>query len=83
VAPGRRLPGQRRRRAAREERDRAPDRPPAGELPIDRRPELLPDDPRRARRGAVELVLASLAVAAIAALVVWFLFFAHNPLVHP
>jgi Flp pilus assembly protein TadB len=58
-----------------------PQRPPR-EPPIDRRPELLPDDRRRARRGAIELVAATIAIAALVALAVWFVFFARHPLLH-
>jgi hypothetical protein len=58
-----------------------PPRPPHQE-PIDRRPELLPDDRRRARRGAIELVLATVTIAALVALAVWFVFLARNPLLH-
>lgn len=57
-------------------------RPPRQE-PIDRRAELLPDDRRRARRGAIELVAATIAIAALVALAVWFAFLARHPLLHP
>jgi len=61
-----------------------PAAPPAGpEPPIDRRPELLPDDRRRARLGAIELIAALIVVAALVALAVWFFAFAHNPLLRP
>ena len=58
-----------------------PPRPPDRE-PIDRRAELLPDDRRRARRGAIELVLATVTIAALVALAVWFVFLARHPLLH-
>jgi hypothetical protein len=56
-------------------------RPPR-EPPIDRRPELLPDERRRARRGTIELVVATITIAALVALAVWFVFFARHPLLH-
>jgi hypothetical protein len=56
-------------------------RPPR-EPPIDRRPELLPDDRKRARRGAIELVVATITLAALVALAVWFVFLARHPLLH-
>jgi hypothetical protein len=55
---------------------------PPREPPIDRRPELLPDDRRRARRGAIELVVATITLAALVALAVWFVFLARHPLLH-
>ncbi|HEV2981789.1 MAG TPA: hypothetical protein VGX51_10180 [Solirubrobacteraceae bacterium] len=59
-----------------------PPRPPR-EPPIDRRAELLPDERRRSRRGAIELVVATLAIVALVALAVWFVFLARHPLLHP
>jgi hypothetical protein len=59
----------------------SPGTPPHQE-PIDRRPELLPDDRARARRGAIELVVATLTIAAVVALAVWFVFLARHPLLH-
>jgi hypothetical protein len=56
-------------------------RPPR-EPPIDRRPELLPDDRRRARRGTIEMVVATITIAALVAFAVWFVFFARHPLLH-
>jgi len=52
---------------------------PEREPPIDRRPDLLPDAGRRARRGAIELVAVMVVVAVLVALAVWFFLFAHNP----
>jgi hypothetical protein len=52
------------------------------EPPIDRRAELLPDDRSRARRGAIELLAATVAIAALVALAVWLVFFARHPLLH-
>jgi hypothetical protein len=51
-------------------------------LPIDQRPELLPDARRRERRGAIELVATAVVILALLALAVWFFLFAHNPLLH-
>jgi hypothetical protein len=71
----------------RSERERGGPEPEARrrwrEPPIDRRPELLADSSRRARRGALELVAALLVLGALVALAVWFLLFAHNPLLRP
>jgi F0F1-type ATP synthase membrane subunit c/vacuolar-type H+-ATPase subunit K len=39
-----------------------------------------PDDRRRELIGTIELVVTLVVVLAIVAFVVWFLFFAHNPL---
>jgi hypothetical protein len=39
-----------------------------------------PDDRRRELVGTIELVVTLVVLLAIAAFVVWFLFFAHNPL---
>jgi hypothetical protein len=61
-----------------------PGAPPARrEEPIDRRPDLLPDAARRTRLGAIELIAVIVVIAALLALAVWFLFFAHNPLLRP
>jgi hypothetical protein len=56
---------------------------PRREEPIDRRPELLPDAARRTRLGAIELIAVVVVIGALLALAVWFLFFAHNPLLRP
>jgi hypothetical protein len=53
------------------------------ELPIDRRPDLAPDDLPRARRGTIELIAVAIVICALIALAVWFFFFAHNPLLAP
>jgi hypothetical protein len=60
-----------------------PARPDRPEPPIDQRPELLPDERERARRGAIELVAVTVVILALIALGVWFFFFAHNPLLRP
>jgi hypothetical protein len=60
-----------------------PEQPDRPELPIDKRPDLLADDPQRARRGTIEVVAVAVVIAALIALAVWFFFFAHNPLLHP
>ncbi len=39
-----------------------------------------PDDRRRELIGTIELVVTLIVMLAIVAFVVWFLFFAHNPL---
>ena len=57
--------------------------PTQPEPPIDRRRELLPDDRRRARLGAIELIAVLVVVAALIAFAVWFFAFAHNPLLRP
>jgi hypothetical protein len=41
------------------------------------------DDRRRVWVGTVELIAVVVVVLALVALVVWFLLFAHNPLLHP
>jgi hypothetical protein len=56
--------------------------PARHELPSDPRPDLLADDSRRSRRGAIELVAVTVVILALVALAVWFFFFAHNPLLH-
>jgi hypothetical protein len=70
-------------RGARARRSGAHAQPPERELPIDRRPDLLADAGRRARRGAIELIAVLVVVAALVAFAVWFLVFAHNPLLRP
>jgi hypothetical protein len=75
VRPARRARGRRATRSG----SHAPEREP----PIDRRPDLLADAARRARRGAIELIAVMVVVAALVALAVWFFFFAHNPLLRP
>ncbi len=56
---------------------------PEREPPIDRRPDLLADNRRRARQGAIELIAVLVVIAALVALAVWFFVFAHNPLLRP
>jgi uncharacterized membrane protein YbhN (UPF0104 family) len=70
-------------RFARRDRHEESARERRRELPIDHRPELLPDAPRRTRRGAIELVAVAVVILALLALAVWFFFFAHNPLLRP
>jgi hypothetical protein len=53
------------------------------ELPIDQRPDLLPDSRTRARRGAIELVVVGVVILALVCFAVWFFLFAHNPLLRP
>jgi hypothetical protein len=43
---------------------------------------MLPDDRARTRRGTIELVVATVTIAALVALAVWLVFFARNPLLH-
>jgi hypothetical protein len=74
-----RLPGRRGPQAG-EPTPGAP--PPPRELPIDQRPDLLADSGRRARLGAIELIAVLVVISVLVAFAVWFLFFAHNPLLH-
>jgi hypothetical protein len=60
-----------------------PERRDRPEPPIDKRPDLLADDPRRTRRGTIEVLAVAVVIAALIALAVWFFFFAHNPLLRP
>jgi hypothetical protein len=41
-----------------------------------------PDRRRRELIGTIELIATLVVVLAIVAFIVWFLFFAHNPLLH-
>ena len=44
---------------------------------------LMLDEPRRrVWLGTIELLIVLVVVLALVALAIWFLFFAHNPLVH-
>ena len=45
--------------------------------------DVLADATRRARLGAIELVAVAIVILALIAFAVWFLFFAHNPLLRP